>query len=179
MTQVKKPLNAKSETTEFQTAIKEYKQQLAKGTIKTAYKGLIGYLESLRLYFEKKYPDFYVSGNVQPGCMDYSYFYFLPKTLKQQKLKIVILFVHDSFRFEVWLAGYNKAVQAKYWKQFKDANFTKYQTPSTLNGADSILEYTIVDNADFSDLDTLTKQIEESSLKFIADIEDFLSKQKR
>ena len=116
--------------------------------------------------------------NLQPGCMDYSYFYFSPKTLKQQKLKIVILFVHDSFRFEVWLAGYNKAVQAKYWKQFKDANFTKYRMPSTLNGADSILEYTIVDNADFSDLDALTKQIENGSLKFIADIEDFLSKQK-
>jgi hypothetical protein len=173
MSQTKKP---NAETTDFLTAIKEYRQQVAKGAVKTAYAGIIGYLEDLRLHLEKKYPNFYVSSSVQPGCMDNSYFYFSPKTLKQQKLKIVILFVHDSFRFEVWLAGYNKTVQEKYWKKFKDTGFSKYRMPSTLNGADSIVEHTLVDNADFSNLQALRKQIEDGTLRFIEDIEGLLSK---
>jgi hypothetical protein len=175
MSAPKNPLIPKEEATKFQVAIKEYKQLLVKGNIKTAYTGLMNYLEGLRTSLEKKYPDFYVSGNLQQGCMDYSYFYFFPKTLKQKQLKIVILFVHESFSFEVWLAGYNKAAQAKYWKKFKEANFTKYRMPTTLNGSDSILEQTLVTNADFCDVEVLTKQIESGSLKFIADIEDFLS----
>ncbi len=175
MSAIKKPFISKEEATQFQAAIKEYKQQLSKGTIKTAYTGLMKHLEGLRASFEKKYPDFYVSGNLQQGCMDYSYFYFFPKTLKQKQLKIVILFVHDSFNFEVLLAGYNKAAQAKYWKKFKEANLTKYRMPTTLSGSDSILEQTLVTNTDFSDVEALTKQIESESLKFIGDIEDFLS----
>lgn len=161
---------------ELQASLDEYRKQLAKGTIRTAYKGLMGYLYGLRLYFENKYPDFFVSSSVQQGLMDYSYFYFFPKALKQKKLKIVLLFVHDSFRFEVWLAGYNKTVQSKYWKQFKDANYSKYTVPSSLSGVDSIVENVLVENADFSNPEALTKQIEKCALAFISDIEDFIAK---
>jgi hypothetical protein len=74
------------------------------------------------------------------------------------------------------LAGYNKQVQSKYWKLFKESDWNKYQLVSTTQGADSILEYVLVDNPDFNDLDTLTKQIERETLKFIKDVESFLSK---
>ncbi|MGD6934400.1 MAG: DUF7000 family protein [Candidatus Bathyarchaeia archaeon] len=161
---------------EFQCSLSEYRKQLAMGTIRTAYTGLMGYLHGLRLFFENKYPDFFVSSSVQQGLMDYSYFYFFPKTLKQRKLKIVLLFVHDSFRFEVWLAGYNKKVQAKIWQQFKDANYSKYTVPLSLSGVDSIVEHVLVENADFSNPEALTKQIEKGALTFISDIEDFLAK---
>jgi hypothetical protein len=41
-------------------------------------------------------------------------------------------------------------------------------------GVDSIVEYILVDNPDFSDLDALTNQIEKGTLKFIEDVERFL-----
>ena len=91
-------------------------------------------------------------------------------------MKIAIVFIHETFRFEVWLAGYNKRVQTKYWKLFKESDWNKYHIPSTTKGVDSIIEYILVENPDFSDLDTLTKQIEKGTLKFINDVEDFLSK---
>jgi hypothetical protein len=161
---------------DLKSALDEYKKQLAKGDIQAAYKGLMSYLDGLRLYFEKKYPDFVVSGSIQQGLMDYSYFYFFPKALKDQKLKVVVLFVHDTFQFRVWLSAYNKSVQAKYWKQFKEANFSKYKVPASLDSVDSIVEHVLVENADFCKPDTLTRQIESGSMKFIADIEGFLSK---
>jgi hypothetical protein len=154
----------------------EYRKQLEKGYIKEAYRGLMDYFNVLRLYFKKKYLDHSVSGSVYCGYMDMTYFSFSPKSLKQRKLKIAIVFLHDAFRFEVWLAGYNKKVQAKYWKLVKDSNWKKYCIPSTTKGVDSIIEHVLIDNPDFSELDKLTKQIESETLNFIKDVENFLSK---
>jgi hypothetical protein len=75
----------------------------------------------------------------------------------------------------VWLAGYNKQVQAKYWKLFKESGWEKYRIVPTTKGADSILEHILVDNPDFSDLDALTRQIEAGALKFIEEVESFLA----
>ncbi len=159
----------------FYKYINEYRKQLEKGAIKAAYKGLMGYFEDLRLYLKNKYPDYFLSGSIHYGQMDYTYFYFFPKSLKRQKLKIVILFIHGTFRIEVWLAGYNKNVQAKYWKLFKENGWSKYRMPSNASEVGSITDFVLVDNPDFSDLAALTNQIERGTLKFIKDVEDFLS----
>jgi hypothetical protein len=161
--------------TSFQEYMQEYKNQIENGHISEAYQGLMEYIMDLRVFFKNKYPEYYVSGIYQ-GYMDMTYFSFSPESLKSKKLKIAIVFVYDTFRFEVWLAGYNKKVQTKYWELFKEINWDKYHIPSTTKGADSIMEYILVENPDFGDLETLTRQIEEGSLKFIDDVEDFLLK---
>ena len=160
----------------FHEYINEYRKQLEKGAIKQAYKGLMQYIMSLRTHFKNKYPDYFVSGSIYFGYMDMTYFSFFPKSLKHRKLKIAIVFLHDAFRFEVWLAGNNKQVQSKYWELIKENDWNKYHIVSTTKGIDSIVEYILVDNPDFSDFDTLTKQIERETLKFIKDVESFLSK---
>jgi hypothetical protein len=160
----------------FHEYIDEYRKQLGMGKIQEAYRGLMEYVMALRTYFKNKYPDYVVSGSIYYGYMDMTYFSFFPKSLKNRNLKIAIVFVHDAFRFEVWLAGFNKQVQAKYWKLFKESNWDKYRIVSSTEGVDSIVEHILVDNPDFKDLDALTKQIERETLKFIKDVESFLSK---
>jgi len=154
----------------------EYRKQIEKGAVKEAYRGLMEYFSGLKAHFKNKYPDYYVSSSIYQGYMDMTYFSFFPESLKRRKLKIAIVFIHDTFRFEVWLAGYNKKVQTKYWKLIKSSNWNKYRVPSTTKGVDSILEYVLSDKPDFSDLDALTKQIERGTLKFITAVENFLSK---
>jgi hypothetical protein len=158
----------------FQDNINEYRNQLKKGAVKSAYQGLMQFFDNLRLHLKDRCPDFFVS-DVHYGQMDYTYFYFFPKTLRRLKLKVVILFVHDSFRFEVWLAGYNKSAQAKYLKFFKEKGYSKYHLADSASGVDYISDYVLVDNPDFSDLHALTSQIEKGTLKFIKDVEGFLS----
>lgn len=160
----------------FHEFMNEYKKQLKKGAIQVAYKGLMEYIMDLRTLFKKKYPDYFVSGNIYYGYMDMTYFSFFPESLKKRKLKAGIVFVHETFKFEVWLFGINKQVQAKYWKLFKESDWNKYHIVPTTKGYDSILENVLVDNPDFSYLDNLTKQIEKGTLKFIKDVEQFLSK---
>ena len=155
--------------------INEYRKQLNKGVIQRAYRGLMKYITDLRTHFSKIFPDF-APGNIYHGYMDITYFPIFPKSLKNRKLKVGIVFIHETIRFEVWLFGYNKQVQAKYWKLIKESGWNKYRIPKTIKGVDSIIEYNLVDNPDFSNLDTLTKKIERGTLKFIEDVEDFLSK---
>jgi hypothetical protein len=113
----------------LQEYIDEYKLQLKKGSIQKAYRGLLKYLMDLRAYFRKKYPAYYVSGNIYCGYMDMSYFSFFPESLKKRKLKIAIVFIHQTCSFEIWLAGYNKKVQMEYWQLFKDSNWNKTLLP--------------------------------------------------
>jgi hypothetical protein len=57
---------------------------------------------------------------------------------------------------------------------FKEKNWDKYQIVPTTEGFDSIIEHVLIGNPDFSDLDKLTNQIEEGTLKFIQNVDEFL-----
>jgi hypothetical protein len=160
----------------FHDYMNEYRKQLQNGTISKAYRGLMDYLQALRVYFQKEHPEFTVPGSLYFGFMDMSYFSVVPKLLKHHRLKIAVVFLHEAFRFEVWLAGYNKQVQSKYWQLIKDNGWDKYHLVLTTQGYDSIIEHVLVAEPDFSDLDTLTKQIESGTVAFIKDVETFLAK---
>ncbi len=155
--------------------INEYKRQLKKGDIQKAFRGLMEYILYLKTYLKNKYPDYFVSGNIYYGYMDMTYFSFFPESMKTRNLKAAIVFNYDQFRFEIWLAGYNKQVQQKYWELFKESDWSKYRVVPTTKGVDSIIEDVLADNPDFDNLDLLTKQIEAGALNFIKDVEGFLS----
>ena len=152
----------------------EYKKQLEKGHIQGAYRGLMAYIMDLRTHLKNKYPEHSVSGIYQ-GYMDMTYFSFTPDSLKSRKLKIAVVFIYDAFKFEVWLAGSNKNVQKEYWELFTERRLDKYHVPSSIKGRDSIVEKVLVENPDFSDLDSLTEEIETGTLKFMGDVVEFLS----
>jgi hypothetical protein len=159
----------------FSEYMNEYKTQLQQGSIQRAYKGLMEYIMGLRTHFATAHPDYSVPGNIYYGYMDMTYFAVIPPFYKQRDLKIAVVFLHEACRFEVWLAGYNKQVQTKYWKIFKESGWDAYRLVPSPQGADSILEHTLVDNPDFGNLEALTKQIERETLNFIHTIENFLS----
>jgi hypothetical protein len=154
--------------------IKEYQSLLEMGKIQVAYKGLIRYMLDLRNHFKKNHPDFFVSGHIYQGYMDLSFFGCRPAVLKDQKLKIAIVLNHEDLQFEVWLCGYNKAIQKKYWDIFKNSHWNKYHVPTDIKGIYSIVEHVLVDQPYFDNLEELTQQIEEQALIFMDDILTFL-----
>jgi hypothetical protein len=154
--------------------IAEYKLQMEKGSIKKAYQGLMEYIMELKTHFGKKFPDL-APGNIYQGYMDMTYFPLFPPALKERKLKIAVVFIHEEVRFEAWLSGYNKQVQAEYWELFNKSGWNKHSVVRTVKGSDSIVEQVLADNPDFRDPASLTQQIESGTLNFIKDIEDFLS----
>lgn len=153
----------------------EYKKQLQRGIISRAYKGLMEYMLNLKTFLVSRHPDYYVSGSLYFGNMDMTYFSFNPKSIKDRNLKIAVVFNHQRFSFEVWLAGVNKQVQHKYWRLFSTSGWQKYRVVPSTQGIDSIVEHILVEPPDFRDLDSLSGQIEAETLQFIQDIEDFLT----
>lgn len=159
----------------FHESMSEYRRLLQKGDLQQAYRGLMEYLMGLRTYFQSRYSAYFVSGSLYAGYMDMSYFSFTPASLKQRGLKIAIVFVHETFRFEVWLGGNNKQVQAKYWKLFQESGWDRYHVVPTTKGMDSIVEHVLAAEPDFGDLEALTQQIEAGTMEFIRGIENFLT----
>ena len=161
--------------TTFEHNMREYKTQLGKGSIQQAYKGLMEYMLRLRAHIQKRLPDCEFPGSVYFGYMDMTFFSVIPPSLKERKLKIALVFLHEAFRFEVWLSGYNRQVQAKYWKMMRDSGWDQYRLVADPLKADSILEHVLIDNPDFGDLEALTSQIEEGTLRFITNVETVLA----
>ena len=83
----------------FHEYVDEYRKQMKKGVIQKAYTGLMEYIMALRTHFKNKCPDYFVSGSIYYGYMDMSYFSFSPKSLKNQNLKIAVVFIQDVENF--------------------------------------------------------------------------------
>jgi hypothetical protein len=160
----------------FPESMQELKRQLEKGYLQVAYRGLMEYFRDLKLHFTNAHPEYPVSGGTYYGYMDMTYFALFPDSLKARKLKIAIVFIYETFRFEVWLSGSNRSVQTKYWKLLQKSDWRKYQFASNPKAEDYVLAHVLVDDPDFSDLDSLTKQIKTGTLEFIRDVEGFLSR---
>lgn len=153
----------------------EFKQQLQKGSIQKAYQGIMAFMMGLKNHFSIKYPECAAPGGLYFGYMDMTYFSISPKTLKDRDLKIAIVFVFESFRFEIWLSGKNKQVLAKYWELFRRNQWDKYNLVEPGKGIDYIVTHVLVDNPNFDDMDALTEQIEQGTVGFVRDIEGFLT----
>ena len=160
--------------TSFPQYMQEYRLQMQKGILPKAYKGLLEYIHSLQAHLQKKYPAYNISNNLYAGYMDMTYFSLFPPALGERKLKIAIVYLHETGRFEAWLAAVNKDVQTHYWNLIKDSGWQKYHLVPTTRGYDSILEHILVPSPDFSDLESLTTQIERETLLFLKDVEIFL-----
>lgn len=152
-------------------SVAEYTRQLQKGVIQQAYRGIMEYLLSLRAALQVRHPEYIVPGGLYQGYMDMSYFSFTPPTLVAKKLKVAIVYLHEQGRFEVWLAGANRQVQAQYYKKLKGLDLGPYQLVTPGAGVDAIVSHTLVMNPDFTDLDALTARLEAGVLQFIAVVE--------
>lgn len=137
-----------------------------------AYKVILDFMKKLRTYFDNTYPAEYYTGSVYSG--DITYFPFTPEILKEQKLKIAIVFNHKEMRFEIWLAGQNKQIQKKYWEIFKDSDWNKYHVPENIDKSFSIVDNILVNQPDFNDSDFLREKIEEGVMEFIDEIKEIL-----
>lgn len=153
--------------------IREYTVQLSKGHIQKAYRGIMAFMSDLRTYLESRYPD-HVASTLYSGYMDMTYFAFTPSALKNAKLKIAIVFLHEECRFELWLAGTNRQIQAEYVQMLSHKDLGRYALSQIQPGVDSIIASTIVEQPDFDNPDELKKRIEAKTMEFSQDIAHIL-----
>lgn len=153
--------------------IQEYTQQLEKELIQKAYKGIMAFMSELRTNLTNKYPD-YTTSTLYVGYMDMTYFGFTPPVLNAKKLKLAIVFVHETCRFELWLAGKNRQIQAEYHELLGQKELGAYVLSPIQPGVDAIIAESIVEQPDFDQLEELKQQIEAHIIRFVEDMNKIL-----
>ena len=152
----------------------EYRKLLSAGKVQKAYRGIVQFMMQLQTRQKTEHPEIDVSGLYQ-GYMDMTYFSFTPKTLSDIGLKIAIVFLHESFSFQVWLSARNRKIQEKFINLLKQKGWNPAEISTVGPGIDSIVENELVSEPDFEDPTTLSNQILKGTLEFARKIETFLA----
>ena len=154
--------------------INEYTTQLRKGQIQKAYKGIMTFMSELKNYMAGRHPE-YTASALYFGYMDMTYFAFTPMELKKKNLKIAVVYLHEQNRFEVWLGGSNRKVQAEYIELLRKMDIGFYKLSQTGPGVDSIIEVQIDDRPDFEHAADLMRKIEDKTIEFSNNIISILT----
>lgn len=154
--------------------INEYTKQLSKGQIQKAYKGIMTFMSRLKNYMEDKYPE-YASSALYFGYMDMTYFAFTPLELKKKNLKIAVVYLHEQNKFEAWLGGGNRKVQAEYIEQMRHIDIGNYKLSRINPGVDSIIEVQIIEHPNFDQAEDLMQKVESKTVEFAKNILSILN----
>ena len=155
-------------------AVEEYTEQLKSGRIREAYRGIMSFMSGLKAFMERLHPDLAFSA-LYPGYMDMTYFACTLPALKEKGLKIAIVYLHEENRFELWLSGSNKKIQAEYISLLQTRDTGGCKLSQSKPGVDSILESRLPDQPDFDHAGELMDRIEREVLRFMEITEKMIS----
>jgi len=148
-------------------SICEYTETLKIGRIQQAYRGIMTFMYDLKNRIEQDRPEL-ATGALYFGYMDMTYFACTPPELREQKLKIALVYLHEENRFEVWLAAANRQIQASVARQLSDKNLGRYTLVPIRPGAS-----TIVTQPDFDHPEVLSQLLENEVFRFSQEMVDF------
>lgn len=144
-------------------SIRAYTATVTQGDIPLAYRGILDFMGSLRARFIKS--GYEVSG-LYPGYMDMSYLAVNTSRLKGQGLKIAVVYLHATGRFEVWLSARNRGLTERYATTFQAiSGFHDDQN------RDAIIERTLTPTPNFDEPEQLAEWIEREVKRFIQEVE--------
>jgi hypothetical protein len=145
--------------------IRDYTLCLRQGELQAAYKGILEFLGKLRADLLRKYPEYDVGG-VYQGYMDMSYFSLGTKHLKDQGLKVAVVYLHEKGIFEVWLSARNRETARKFGPA-ADILIPGLSLFHDAGNPDAIVECALLSEPDFEQPDALMESIEQGVVKFI------------
>lgn len=153
--------------------LETYKNLLATTELQLGYQEFIKLFRFLRIELEKELLDFSFSGKIAENNMDFAYFQLTDAELKAKGIKIQIIFVHKSFRFEVWASGHNRKIQTAYYNQLKDKTL-KYELNDNPQRVEYIIKHALDKNIELHSGDTVISKIKPAILEMVAFVKNDL-----
>ncbi len=149
-----------------------YTRHLQEGEIQAAYRGILEFIGKLRADFVKR--SRYDTGNIYQGYMDMTYFSLTTKALKDNGLKLAVVYLHEKGAFEVWLSARNRDMAGKFRTVLSSGNFDKAAVFHEEDNQDAIIECKLTASPDFENQAALIDIIEQGVEKFEAAINDLI-----
>jgi len=120
----------------------------------------------LRTFLQKELPAYAFTGNIVENNMDYAYFQFTNEDLQSKGLKIVIVFVHSEFAYQIWLSGVNRKIQREYYEKLNNKSHP-YTLTKNPERTDYILKATLIGDWNALDVEEMQRAIKANAVDFI------------
>lgn len=98
----------------FDKDILEFKKLIQNTRLKQGYQKIQKLLRNIKNDLNKEMNDYRFQAKVAENNMEYAYFQVQDELMKDHGLKVVVIFDYLNFRFEIWISGVNRQVQAAY-----------------------------------------------------------------
>lgn len=149
--------------------VEEYAALVARGDIARAYRAILSTLSQFKSVWETSHPGDSV-GALYQGYLDMSFVSVLPGALAKERLKISLVFLHDSGTFTLWLVAGNRAIQKTVSESLRAVPLGPYQLSTLGPGVDAIIEQPLPKPYAFDAPDVLTTALVGAMERFTADM---------
>ena len=156
-------------TDSLTACIEDYCRAVADGRLPRAYRGILAALTLFQSAWKTSHPADTV-GALYQGYMDMSFVAFAPAALAEKRLKISLVFLHDSGTFSLWLAAGNRDIQKRVSEALQPLPLGKYSLSTLVPGVDAIIAYDLTTPYTFDEPQALNAALVAASDAFTRDM---------
>ena len=109
-------------------------------------------------------------GALYQGYMDMSFVAFAPAALAEKRLKVSLVFLHDTGTFSLWLAAGNRDIQKRVSEALRSLPLGKYSLSTLEPGVDAIIAYDLPTPYTFDDPQALNAALVAAAEAFTRDM---------
>ncbi len=158
----------------FNELMHEFKIQLNKGKIQEAYRYIFDIFADLGKVL-KNIEDKTISINsLYHGYLDMTYLPIITNKLKDNGLKIAIVFNYSPFQFEIWLSAINRKKRKEILEIITNSNWKKYKIVENDENTDAIIELKIQGIDEYTHKSEIVSLISKETVVFINELETFI-----
>ena len=158
----------------FNELMSDFKVQLNKGKIQRAYRYIFDIFADLGNEL-KSHKDKSISINsLYHGYLDMTYLPVMTELLRDNGLKIAVVFNYSLFQFEIWLSAINRKRRKEVLEIIANSKWNKYKTVENDANTDAIIELKINGIYEFGNKNRIVTLIAKETYAFISEIEKFI-----
>lgn len=148
-----------------------YRKLLQNTNLQKAYQEWFRWFRFLRNELEKRMPDYKFQTAVAENGMEYAYFQFTSISLKENGLKMVVVFLHEQFSLELWLSGINRKTQV-IWREKLSSEAISFSRTTDPMHTDYILRAPVP--VDWTEGNTAVAAVEQTVERLMGEVQTFL-----
>lgn len=160
MTQQKRSLSS---------CVEVYTELVAQGDIVRAYRIILSTLSHFKTAWEVAHPADN-AGALYQGYLDMSFVSVAPAAFVDKRLKISLVFLHESGIFSLWLIAGNRAIQKSVFDSLKTVSLSQYALSVLTPGVDAIIAHDLPKPYAFDDPTVLDTMLMQAAEAFTADM---------
>ncbi len=149
--------------------VESYSALVAQGEIARAYRAILAVLTRFKSSWETAHPADNV-GALYQGYLDMSFVSVAPAAFTGKRLKISLVFLHESGLFSLWLIAGNREIQKAVSESLKSIPLGEYVRNPLAPGVDAIIAHDLPKPYAFDDPATLNAMLLKAAETFTADM---------